>query len=207
MFKTLTPAFKTFSLLTVLVLGMAMPMFWLDKAAFSLFLNHWHSLIGDVFMKNITYLGTGTVYIPIFLYLLQKNKKLSLVFVISVVVQFLLVSVLMKRYLFADMLRPIAMIPDFDTLNLVEGVKLHRLHSFPSGHSQTAFLVASFLAYTLKNRIYGVLIFLVAALIAISRVYLFQHFFMDIWVGSLIGFGLSWVALWLQKYWVGGVRY
>ncbi len=202
MAKTLTPAFKTFSLLTVLVLGMATPVFWLDKAAFSLFLNNWHSLIGDVFMKNITYLGTGTVYIPIFLYLLQKNKRLSLVFVISVVVQFLLVSVLMKRYIFADMLRPIAVIPDVDTLNLVEGVKLHRLYSFPSGHSQTAFLVASFLAYTLKNKIYGVLIFLVAALIAISRVYLFQHFFMDIWVGSFIGFGLSWVALWWKRHWL-----
>ncbi len=201
MAKTLTPAFKTFSLLTVLVLGMATLVFWLDKAAFSLFLNNWHSLTGDVFMKNITYLGSGTVYVPMFLYLLQKNKRLSLIFVISVAVQFLLVSVLMKRYIFADMLRPIALIPDVDTLNLVEGVKLHRLYSFPSGHSQTAFLAASFLTYTLKNRIYGVLIFLVAALIAISRVYIFQHFFMDIWVGSFIGFGLSWVALWWKRHW------
>ncbi len=202
MAKTLTPAFKTFSLLTVLVLGMATPVFWLDKAAFSLFLNGLHNPMGDIIMKYITHLGTGYVYIPIFLYLLYKNKRLSLIFVISVAVQFLLVSVLMKRYLFVDMLRPIAVIPDFDTLNLVEGVKLHRLYSFPSGHSQTAFLVASFLVYTLKNRVYGMLIFLAAALIAISRAYLFQHFFMDIWVGSFIGFGLSWVALWWKRHWL-----
>jgi membrane-associated phospholipid phosphatase len=57
--------------------------------------------------------------------------------------------------------------------------------SFPSGHSQIAFSVATYL--TSRFRKYGWLFFLVATLVALSRVYIGVHFPVDIIAGAVIG--------------------
>lgn len=62
-----------------------------------------------------------------------------------------------------------------------------RLYSrtFPSGHSQTAFGVAGFLAFFFRR--HAMLYFSWAAMVALSRVYLGVHFPADIIVGAAIG--------------------
>jgi membrane-associated phospholipid phosphatase len=70
----------------------------------------------------------------------------------------------------------------------VPGVELHHWGSFPSGHTTTAFMLASFLYLVLpkKMKIHWLLMG-IAFLVGISRVYLMQHFLMDIWAGALLG--------------------
>jgi len=58
--------------------------------------------------------------------------------------------------------------------------------SFPSGHASTAFAAAAVLAYFDKKR--RSFYYLIASLIAFSRIYLGCHYFLDIIAGSIIGF-------------------
>jgi len=73
------------------------------------------------------------------------------------------------------------------TLNLVDGVDMLGERSFPSGHSTAAFVVFSALAFSSENKIAKIIFFIIAINAAFSRMYLSQHWLIDILVGSLIG--------------------
>ncbi len=60
-------------------------------------------------------------------------------------------------------------------------------NSFPSGHTVTAFAIGTVLAFYTTNKIQHVLLLLAAVLVAFSRVYLSQHFLLDVLAGSFIG--------------------
>ncbi len=59
--------------------------------------------------------------------------------------------------------------------------------SYPSGHSATAFAVATLLALTYRRRWVTTLALLSAALIAFSRLYLGHHYPSDVLAGSVLG--------------------
>lgn len=80
---------------------------------------------------------------------------------------------------------------------LVPGVLLNRGQtSFPSGHSMAAFALFSLLGLMLppKQRKWGLFFSTLAILTAISRVFLVQHFLIDIVVGAILGMVLSQVC-------------
>jgi len=60
-------------------------------------------------------------------------------------------------------------------------------HSFPSGHTITAFAFFLALTFFTKNHAWQVLYFVLAVLVGFSRIYLQQHFAIDVLVGSLVG--------------------
>jgi membrane-associated phospholipid phosphatase len=94
---------------------------------------------------------------------------------------------LMKRLFFEDMVRPAGYFQDLAQLHVVEGVVLLSSRSFPSGHATTAFALFLCLALLLKSRFMKLICFLLASLAAFSRVYLSQHFLIDVYAGSIIG--------------------
>ena len=67
------------------------------------------------------------------------------------------------------------------------GEHINLLHSFPSGHTITAFAFFMALTFFTKNRLWQVLCFVLALLVGFSRIYLQQHFAIDVLVGSLVG--------------------
>ncbi len=69
--------------------------------------------------------------------------------------------------------------------------------SFPSGHTQTAFGAATYLA-CLHPPSSGVYLAL-AALVGLSRVALGVHFPLDVAVGAVIGAGFSLLAFWVAR--------
>lgn len=73
------------------------------------------------------------------------------------------------------------------TLNLVDGVEMLGERSFPSGHSTAAFVVFSALAFSTENKLAKVVFFIIALNAAFSRMYLSQHWLVDIVTGSLVG--------------------
>lgn len=74
-------------------------------------------------------------------------------------------------------------------------------HSFPSGHSQVAFTVAVVALMIWPRHKY---VFLgIAAIFAITRITIHQHFFSDMVAGALLGY-LG--TLWLLHLWPGKVK-
>ncbi|MDF9824140.1 undecaprenyl-diphosphatase [Breznakia sp. PF5-3] len=67
--------------------------------------------------------------------------------------------------------------------------------SFPSGHSANGFACAIVIGYFYPN--FGFIAFIIASLIAISRMYLKVHYFTDVFFGSLVGIliGIAYVAI------------
>lgn len=74
-------------------------------------------------------------------------------------------------------------------------VKRPHGHSFPSGHTASAFAAA--FALWLQNRKLGVPALVLAAFIAFTRLYLYVHFPTDVLGGLVLGLALGFFASWL----------
>lgn len=63
-----------------------------------------------------------------------------------------------------------------------------RFNSFPSGHASSAFAVATVIADQSKKVSIDILVYSLAALVAVSRVHIDKHWASDVFVGSSIGY-------------------
>ena len=72
-------------------------------------------------------------------------------------------------------------------IHFIKGVEMLRLHSFPSGHTVSAFTTAVLFTYWAKNKFWGFPLLLLAMCVGYSRMYLSEHFFEDVTAGSVIG--------------------
>jgi membrane-associated phospholipid phosphatase len=193
---------KTALWVTIALLVFSAPILFNSKEHFTLWLNTQHSPFLDQFFYYLTFLGDGLVFIPVFLLLLCRNYVLSAFFAVFVGLEAIIVQLVLKKGFFAHLNRPPGYIENFDQLYQVPGVELHHLHTFPSGHTQSAFLIAFFLVLLFQNyKSLQIIIPILAALVGISRVYLLQHFFIDIWFGALIGFILPYLTILLLQKW------
>ncbi|MBQ3225820.1 MAG: phosphatase PAP2 family protein [Clostridia bacterium] len=70
--------------------------------------------------------------------------------------------------------------------------------SFPSGHATSSFAAAASIYYA--NRKFGIVAFIVATVMAFSRLYLYVHFPSDVLAGAAIGFACGYfVPRWAEK--------
>lgn len=68
------------------------------------------------------------------------------------------------------------------------------LYGFVSSHASNTFSFALFTTLALKKRWYGIFIFLWAALVSYSRIYLGQHYPGDILGGAVLGLLIAWLV-------------
>lgn len=150
--------------------------------------NKANSLFLDYFFKYATYLGDGAMIAILFIVLLFIKYRYAFSFLAGSLATALVVN-FVKKVLLHDVYRPSKYFEMYETyqLHFVEGVKLHSFQSFPSGHTATAFNVFLTLAILSKNNTLKLLLFIAALLVGYSRVYLSQHFFIDITAGSFLG--------------------
>ena len=177
-----------FYLLTTLLIIGAFPFFILDKVSFFIWLKQWHHPVADCIAPYLTWLGDGVVYLSLLtmVALLRASCRRIIIMGGSFVFMSIVVQ-LLKRVFFTHMLRPIALLPLDPSIHLIDGMPLLRDLSFPSGHSATIFVLVSVIQLLSKNKIYGVLLLGLALMIAYSRIYLCQHFYIDVYVGAWIG--------------------
>ncbi len=170
-----------------------------SKAELHVLLNKVHSPLFDVFFKYITHLGDGTVIAILAVFLLFIKYRYFFAFLLGSISAAIVVN-LFKKVVFTEMYRPAKYFELFETYNLhlIEGVNQHSLQSFPSGHTASAFSVFLMLALITRNRWGKLALFFGAVVVAYSRVYLSQHFLVDITAGSII----SVLLLVLSFYWV-----
>ena len=84
-------------------------------------------------------------------------------------------------------------------LNFVEGIEPYRAAtSFPSGHSMAGFALFTFLCLSTPRKAGLQVVFALLAIgVAVSRIYLVQHFLQDIVIGGMIGLLLGAFWYWL----------
>ncbi len=150
-----------------------------------IWINGHHSDFLDNFFVTITGLGAGLLFIPLVIILLFVRFKYAILTLFVWVGHGILCSV-MKRGLFGYLKRPKELI-DNDLLYFVPNVDVHSYFSFPSGHTATIFCLAFLLSLLIKRRLVSAGLLLIALLVAYSRVYLLQHFLMDVAAGAVIG--------------------
>jgi membrane-associated phospholipid phosphatase len=154
------PKYFHFIFAPFLVLG-AFLIALVNKSTLFLFFNSYHTPFADQAFYWITGLGNGLVFFIVCLFVLFKNLGNGIIgFTIFTVSS--VIPQIMKKLIFTD--------------------------AFPSGHSSTVFAMALFITMIIKDKRWGLFFSFLAIITAYSRVYLAQHFFGDIYVGSIIGF-------------------
>ena len=155
-----------------------------------------HTPFLDLFFKYWTNLGDGWFYTFFAIGVLLWKYYYGILTLIVIGLQTAVVQYL-KLSVFDDRLRPLEFFKDNTTIKLVEGVDMVHFNSFPSGHTSTAFAMATLCALIFAKEVVGFrpmiqfLLFVMALFVGFSRIYLFQHFFIDTYFGTIIGTGLS----------------
>jgi PAP2 (acid phosphatase) superfamily protein len=160
------------------------------KADLHLWLTSFNSLAADVFFHYYTYVGDWLPYSIAGMLLLYKYRVSLYIFVAQIVTG--LVSVMVKN-MWNEPRPSLYFSSNFPAIQLhqVHGEHLHSAFSFPSGHTITAFAFFLTLSYFTKKPALHFLYFVLAVLVGYSRIYLSQHFAVDVLAGSLIGVWLT----------------
>lgn len=191
------------AILISLVLGIILfvASFWLGKENAFLLFNTDLGPAADYFFKYWTHTADGAVWVPItLLTVFFKRKKLLLVF--SAIVFSTLFAQVSKNIFFKGSPRPSLAISDHSLFHSVTGVELHSLNSFPSGHTTTAFTIFLLATILIRKRWILPVGLSYATLAGYSRIYLAQHFPVDIAGGIIAAVLTIWISISIQNKWV-----
>lgn len=173
----------------ILVLIGVLPFIFLPKAQTLLVINGWHNPIRDAFFKQITWLGEGFMISCCLFLLLFIRVRWFFIFLVALILHLLFINV-NKHFFFDDVMRPLGYFKALHKANLlhvVEGIRLHSHHSFPSGHTTGATFAAFFIALVFNRKWISISMAVLGLLVGLSRVYLAQHFLVDIYFGFFFG--------------------
>lgn len=193
-----------FLLLSLILLGvLGLALLCIPKGELHLLLCNHHTPARDIFYRYYTQIAEWFPYVVCVALLLFSRIGDGI----------LASSAMLLSALFTQVVKHIVVAPRPLTwfgeqmphiqLPLVEGVDVHAWYSFPSGHTTSFFSLAFVLSIVaiakltksnkstkLTNYIIQFLLFIAAALGGYSRIYLSQHFALDVFAGILVGVGI-----------------
>ena len=165
------------------------------------FLNGIQNTIGckfcDIFFGLITHLGDAGIFwilLACVFLILKKTRKAGIGIAIALALGLIFGNVLLKNIICRT--RPFyhenAVISAEQLL-----ISIPKDYSFPSGHTLASFSSATVIfAY---NKKWGTACYILAALIAFSRMYLFVHFPTDILAGFILSLLCSFASIYIVK--------
>lgn len=157
-------------------------------------INSFHFAAADLFFTSITHLGDALSCLLISLVAGLLNYRKGLLLATSYLLTAAIAQLLKRIF---DAPRPkIYFESSLQDIYFIPGLDLLTVHSFPSGHTVSIFTAATVLTYVSRKKAWGIVFLAVAILVGYSRMYLSQHFFEDVVVGSVIGVFLT--AIWLS---------
>lgn len=161
----------------------------LDKSILQYINNNMHENLMDKAMVFITYLGNGGFIWILIAALLICNKKYRNIGIMTLGA--LILSTILGEGILKHVFQRVRPSADIPAINLLISKPLS--YSFPSGHAASSFAAAGVLAKYVKK--YAIEFFVMAALIAFSRLYLYVHYPSDVLAGMILGIACSKVAI------------
>lgn len=186
----------------ILFIIVLLPFVFVEKGTHVLNVNKFHNDSLDRFFIFFSAVGNGiTIAICAIILLLIYKLKVIYEFVLAFIIQLSIVT-FFKQILFFGLPRPykyFEILGKEELLNTVIGVRIYEYNTFPSGHTATIFLIVTFFAllYNRKNLSWGLFVF--AFFVGLSRIYLVQHFYIDVYFGVLFGSGSAFFAHYLVE--------
>lgn len=142
----------------------------------------------DFIMKNIsTFFNYSIVWmvLGVVLISLKSTRAVGYEIFVALTLELLICNVFVKRI--SKRARPFT---KNDEVNLL--INPPKDYSFPSGHTLCAFMCATIIAAHIFW--VGVILFVVAVLVAFSRMYLYVHYPSDVFVGALMGIFIALIS-------------
>lgn len=151
-----------------------------------------HNLFFDGVFSFFSFIGSTAIIWLLIIFLVvffeekahpgisKKDKKFIIIFSLTIFLSFLISEVILKNIF----RRPRPISTGFNRFQLVL-TNYPKDFSFPSGHTTIAFAAAACLSFFDKKRKW--LYYMLATLIAYSRIYLGVHYFLDVIAGGIIG--------------------
>ena len=139
--------------------------------------------------KSNAAVGSSRIIIGVFLTLNKSTRKHGVIMLTSLAIGSIIGNGLLKNIF--ERQRP------FVELSLQPFIVAPSGFSFPSGHSLSSFASATCIFFT--NKKWGIFSYIVAFLIALSRVLLIVHYPSDVIIGSLLGIIISSIVIWIFK--------
>ena len=140
-------------------------------------------------IKGITTLGNGGaiwILLTLLLLMLPKTRKVGCMMVAALLGTLLINNILLKNLVART--RPYEVVEGLTYL-----VRRPSEFSFPSGHAGSSFAAACVMLRRLPKR-YGIPAFVLAVLIALSRLYVGVHYPSDVLFGVISGILISYAA-------------
>lgn len=194
-FLSFIKQFPTFLILLLLfqIAGLIFSIAY-SQAALFLAVNKLHQPIADQIFMVITHLGDWPITVVLASVFLFINWRHSLV----------LVSTMLYTGFFTQTIkmlvkhpRPFVYFENVEPIYTIQDYVLQNSLSFPSGHTTCVFSLMITLSYIFVRQRRQPWLFLMALVVAFSRVYLSQHFFKDLLAGSFIGTFFALHLIWL----------
>ncbi len=179
--------------LVYLIFG-ALLILFLKKGDIVLWINSYSTKNLDRVFLIITDIGLGSFVAILGAILLFYRIRWSLMVLSSLAFVGVFTNVL-KKFVFNGFERPFFYFYYDDFPRFLHDAPLIYFNSFPSGHTMTIFAMCSMLAYLINKKAVGFLLFTLALIVGISRIYLLQHFFMDTYLGAILGVFSSLIAI------------
>lgn len=179
--------FYKISLLLIIAIGTFLCFF--SRTEGFIFLNSFHTKNLKIFFQNITFLGDGifTFLVScIILVFYKKHRKLALLLILAYLVS----------GLFSQIFKIIITSPRPSVYFAAHKYKFYLdtfansrvgFRSFPSGHSASAFTMATIFSTYFNKKYVTFFSLLFGLLVGYSRIYLAHHFLIDVLGGVFIG--------------------
>jgi len=158
------------------------------------------SLIDNVFMWITRFGEIGVYGVFALLFLLIRFRYTLLIALLGFVN--LVLSLALKTYFACPRPGHVYWMKEYDgEISYIPGldVNVGTTSSFPSGHTLSAFSLYFFVALLLKNKQWGLPLFIIALLVGISRIVLTQHFLSDVYAGAICGVLIAMAVYALQR--------
>jgi membrane-associated phospholipid phosphatase len=136
----------------------------------------------DFFFYILANAGDGFIWIPAFALTLMYKKKF-IPFLLATILFSTIITQSSKQIFFKSENRPTAVISDNALIHKVSGIVIHTTNSFPSGHTATAFSLFLFCCFISTKKWIVPLGFMYALLGGYARIYVAQHFPLDVGAG------------------------